>query len=217
MNEAILDKIRKLKTKAEGTSNEAEAEIFNQKVQELMHRHNITSLGFKTDRHGKRVSSIYSEPWRRSLAFACAESNFCKVIIIHTHRPNGAPYNHIEMLGSEANTEAAVALYDTMERTVLNMAKVYSPVRRHRLSYEKGMGIRLAQRIVTRHEAAMAQPAPEKGGLPAVVDQEQHLNAQYVEQMKMGKFKGGKTKTADHHTTRGYQDGDRINMEDQIS
>jgi hypothetical protein len=217
MDDKIVDKIRKLKAKAEGTSNEAEAEIFNQKVQELMHQHNITHLGVETDRVQKDTGSIYSDAWRQHLVTAISEANFCSAMMSERRRPNGRKYNQLGFLGSADNVEAAMAQYHILEKTVVNMAKAYSPHRAQRLSYERGMGTRLAVRVVERHRAAMAQEQPSGGGgLPAVVDQEQHLNEKYMEDRNFKRRKSTQHTKTDHHTVRGYRDGDRVNMEDQL-
>lgn len=216
----VIDKIRKLKAKAEGTDNEAEAELFNAKMQELMAKHNITHLGVETDRVHRDTDSIYSDPWRQQLICAIAEANFCAPMMYERRRPNGRLYRQLGFVGSEANVEAALAHYNILERTVLNMSKVYSHIRAQRLSYERGMGIRLAQRVADRHRAAMAQQRQTHGGgggLPAVIDQENHLNEQYLRDKNTRKQKTGKHQKTDHHTRKGYHDGNRVNMEDQIS
>jgi hypothetical protein len=217
MDDKIVDKIRKLKAKAEGTSNEAEAEVFNQKVQELMHQHNITHLGVETDRIQKDTGSIYSDAWRQHLVIAISEANFCSPMMSERLRPNGRKYNQLGFLGSADNVEAAMTQYHILENTVVNMAKVYSPHRAQRLSYERGMGSRLATRVRERHRAAMAQEQTSGGGgLPAVVNQEKHLNEKYMEDKNFRRRDTAQHKKTDYHMARGYVDGDRVNMEDQL-
>jgi hypothetical protein len=182
-NKAIIDKIRKLAAKAScEATTEAEASAFASKVQEMLAAHNLdASILNDSDEDEidtEQMPVMYNDPWRRSLARDVARLYFCDVYSSErydekTHRMRPAIY----FVGRAHNRAVALSMYGYLQSTVVRLSREYSRERADQLGFQRGCGMRLAERCSALHKLH-AKPEvrhPEGSGLPALYQTEDKL------------------------------------------
>lgn len=173
----LLETIRKLMAKANGTENEAEAQAFANKAQALLAEHNLSMSDVKKE-HRKEDDVIVEDnsmltdslPWRRSLATAVAQMYFCRYFYSFvkraSHRKNGyIRYDAHAFVGAKHNVEVAKIMFsylnDTVDRLADEATKKYpNPDKSsYRTSFRSACATRVHHRILQRIAEA------KKGGV----------------------------------------------------
>lgn len=123
--EKIVDQIRKIKRKADGTNHEAEAEIFLKKVADLLSKHGLTEADLREEKivnlFGHSIVDLkYSDAWRFQILEACAA--FCGCYSTHLLKTtNGKVY------GRPMNVDASFETYFWVHDQVRVVAKRMFP------------------------------------------------------------------------------------------
>lgn len=125
----IVDKIRKLRAMAEGSTNEAEAASFADKVQKMLLEHNLTTDDIETVEDDKIAEEDFGEkyidPWRRCLAGAVARFYMCE--FCNDHVWDGKNYHKsFTIIGKAHNRAVAISMYHYLTTTTVRLAKEYA-------------------------------------------------------------------------------------------
>lgn len=131
----ILDKIKKVLAKAEGTDNPAEAEVFMNKVQSLLDEHNLTMSKVQHHRLDDPVqvthfaaTSYKASNWTNDLVGFLARMYNCDAVI-------GTVGNHIyyHVVGRQSAAAAFKLMFPYLVSSVRRQAKAM--VEEHRAKY----------------------------------------------------------------------------------
>lgn len=189
----IIDKIQKLKAKADGTTNEHEAELFMNKVHALMMEHNLHQADLRhvkdNDILKHQVEAKYGDPWRRFIMSSCAQLFMCQVVT--TRHPTHFVFSFV---GTRVNATIAADMADYLIKTTLMLAKEYSKVRRERLGFERGCGTRLAQRVTDKYYDSKKHDPVNPNNLPALYETEEERVAEKLPTLFANLKTGRKTK-----------------------
>jgi len=142
-NDKIIDKIQKLKAKAESAKeigNVEEAAIFSAKVSELLQKHNLDIAEINTEDTDSTIAGIESddlnlnERWKINLLSTICQFNFCQAI--YTRHPKGARYTRsgrikttyesartATIVGTPENVEVVKYLFSVLSDQFQTMAK----------------------------------------------------------------------------------------------
>jgi hypothetical protein len=172
----IVDKIRKLLAKANGTTNEAEAAIFAAKAHELMiaNELDMTDVEQVASVETDYLDVKYGEPWRRILAMSVAEYYLCQFVGSRAYDPNGKARPRFLFIGRKSRTSVTKEMYLYLEATCVRLAKAHTKDRSAQLAFERGCGTGLTERLEKLTAAAKAPPPATGGsgsGLPAMYSQ----------------------------------------------
>lgn len=140
----ILDKILKLKAKADNTDNPAEAEIFSTKVQQLLVEHNLsldTVEMRKAEKEAQYCSSegydmnkYFGRDWYVYLATIVSETTFTRAYGRKVMKPKkGGGQSVVEQTlfaGRPDNVRVACYMYDQLSKRLYNMAMDHGKVTR---------------------------------------------------------------------------------------
>jgi hypothetical protein len=221
-----LKLMRALLAKARGTENEAEAAIFMARVAKMLQDHNLQEADIggedATEPMIQRtVSSVDWNPWRIEIADALANLYFGKIYItreLYKDKLRRA----VVLVGRPHNLDIAESMIEYLTKTTLRLAKEYSRDRKEVLQFEKGCGMRLAQRVWALARASQ-QPAPQvtyqpgQTTLPALYKTELELATSIVDGIC-----GGAVARASGHRGRGSaiaagaRAGDTVSLGGQI-
>lgn len=201
----LLDRIAKLKAKAEGTSNQAEAELFAAKVAELLAKHNLDEAMLRARDATREQGPIGKHPfsarvpdaWRERIVLGCAKLYQCQAIF---YKVNGKVNPRSwEFVGREHNAVVAISMAEWLIATVKRMAREYSPISAEQKNFRKGAGDRLYRRL---WEMAEAQRAPEGSGdgTALMLRTEDQAIGEYLGDINQSKMKS-------HKHGRGSQEG----------
>lgn len=119
MDDAILDKIRKLHALAESPGNEAEAALAASRVQALLSKHNL-ELGEVVLKKDPGASVEAGRAWRRMPEHAHTLGRACNNMfdVLHYFR-GGRSYGwRFVFIGLKANVESAVVTYEYLMESV---------------------------------------------------------------------------------------------------
>jgi Protein of unknown function (DUF2786) len=179
--EKIIDKIRKLLAKANGTNNEAEAAAFAAKAHELMMANEIGMDDVEEKEEERSVGRDYldvkyGEPWRRILAAAVADYYLCTFVGSKAYDQKGKIRPRFIFVGRQSRTAVSKEMYLYLEATCVRLAKSFTKDRDAQLAFERGCGFGLSERLERLTKAAK-EPPPVTGGaaegsnLPALYSQ----------------------------------------------
>lgn len=214
-DEKTVDKIRKLLAKSrDAGASEAEAAACAERARELMEQHDVTedSLDAHVDKFGRLVfEAKYMDPWRKNLGTAVGYTYGC----VFLWRPQRR-----EFLYCGARTAAQVShdMFKHLERVVMALAAAHRSAvrggRAEQLSFERGCGERLAQRLVM-----MAQRRDQRqgGGTALIIADEfaqvtdwlKEKNPQLREDVPTSKLEG-------RSAVAGWQAADDVNIGRQL-
>lgn len=233
---ALIDKIRKLRRKSEGTNNEAEAAIFAAKVQELLAQHGLEESvlvdeGEKSEEVGHETMKTKSTSvWRARLLHQCAMLYMCRVVVNHRNRSQfwifGKPHNVAvfkEM--SEYLMDATTRLSKQYVRTdPLVLAEIAAGLRSAAsvaLEFRKGCGVRLAQRCAELRQKAEDQrpewkPSGNPGNLPALYENENRQVSTRIAKVLGGTSKDNRKVRGGAHAEAGARAANTVNMNAQL-
>lgn len=130
--EKLIDRVRKLIAKANGTDSQAEADLFMTKANKMLLEHNLTMTEVGTDEEGghsieeiKQAAQFGSNKsegnkWETLLMGVLCAHNMCDSII-HTkrHLPGGS----ISVIGSRENAETVLYLFDVAREMIRRLSK----------------------------------------------------------------------------------------------
>lgn len=190
--EVLLDRIAKLRAKAEGTSNQAEAELFAAKVAELLAKHNLDEAMLRsrdaTREQGPIGEHLFNvrvpDAWRERILIGVAKVYFCEVIF------NAGNVRSYRLVGREHNAVVAKAMAEYLFATVKRMAREYSSVSREQKNFRKGAGDRLYMRL---RELAAEQRKEQRGvgnGMALMVRTEDQALDEWMAHIETIKGKG---------------------------
>lgn len=218
---AMLDRVAKLRAKAQGTDNEAEAAIFLAKVAEMLAKHNLDEAMLDArdsdreqgpiGRHnfGQRVP----DAWRERIVTGVARVYFCKITF---GLKNGKADPHDwRFNGREHNAIVAMAMAEYLFATVKRMAREYSPISREQKNFRKGAADRLYNRLYKMAEDARPKgPIPESNRMALMVIDEDRAVADFV-----GNVKSIPNKSHRHGagSSAGWEAGGSIGLNTQVT
>ena len=213
MNE-IIDKINKLKAKAEGTTNEHEAEIFANKVHDLMMQHNLHQMDLdipeETDIVQHEFDPKYTDPWRTHIITCVGKLFLCETIT----RRVGSKKVYV-YIGQKTNCEVATDMAMYLINTTVMLGKEYSKVRKEYLGFERGCGTRLAQRVINKYHEAKRHDPKNPDNLPALYQSEEDRIQDWMgENLCLGKARRTRQKL-NHHSGVGAAAAENVPIRDK--
>ena len=242
VSDAMMKRIRSLLAMSRGTANENEAAVAAAMVQKLLVEYNLTESDVEQrDSSGKIIEdndlmTSSSNPWRRSLALACARLYLCDYFWQHVYVPTsnrktgyirgdkhtfiGLPHNVV------VAKEMFVYLVDTIERLASDARKtktkaVVGSLSAYEHSFRTACGTRVTIRLWERYNEQTAPPAGllVKSNVPALYTK---LSAEVNEYMeKNHKEIKVRPPRGKHSSLAGALDGrmagDRVGLDTQIS
>lgn len=239
MNDAmtvLIDKIRKLRRKAEGTTNENEAAAFAAKVQELMAEHglqeevleekNPEDAAIEKEEYRTKSGSV----WRGNLMHQVSMLYMCRIVMDNRDR------SRFTMFGRPHNLVIAKEMTEYLMDTTRRMSKKYARENedaraviasglKGRASIEaefrRGCGLRLAERCRELRERQTDQrpewkPSGNPGNLPALYKTEL-AKVEEVMSRTFGKLKSDNRKVrGGSHADAGRAAADTVNLSAQL-
>jgi hypothetical protein len=181
----IIDKIRKLLAKANGTNSPEEAAIFAQKAHELLVAHGIDEAQVITEGQDlpglsrAAVKPRYDTPWFRGLSTAVAQYYMCGVV--RSRVPGIRSTERYEFIGRESRTVVAASMYEYLEKTIYRLSNEASKDGVVRRNFQKGAAVNMAYRLVNMLKKAKADN-PEN--LPSLYDQAKAEVDEYMSGVK---------------------------------
>jgi len=239
--DTIIRRVRALLAKAKSTDNEHEAAAFAAKAAEMLQTHNLdlASIERSAGEQGEAVSEVrlnwrYCDPWRKSIARACAELYFCKIYrhhIVEQNKKGTWTYRWgITIVGKPHNAAVAESMIEYLIGTTLRLMREYSSVRAEQLPFARGCGERLAARLremereakrksaaATGHATVRAAEEAGSGNLPALYKTELELVESHME--TLGLEKGRRSAGSDlsgHHAAEGIAAGNTVSLAPQV-
>lgn len=216
---ALLDTIAKLKAKAEGTNNEAEAALFAAKVAELLAKHNLDEAMLRSRDAEREQGPLGKHPfgqrvpdaWRERILIGVAKLYQCQTMFYR--KGKAVDQWSWQIVGREHNAIVAKAMAEYLFATVKRMAREYSPISREQKDYRKGAGDRLYSRLYAMAEA-QREPASSSGdGTALMVITEDKAISDYLGDIAQSKGKGHKYGEASYD---GYEEAGRIGLHTQV-
>lgn len=231
----IIDKIRKLRAMAEGTNNEAEAALFATKVSELLSAHGLSMADIsEVDRDDslehEKFEMMYADPWRMSLFRSCCRLYFCDSFQDSWLDEKADKYRKGRtIIGRPHNVIICREMYQYLEATTLRLAKDYArnnptmseTPRALRVGFERGCGVRLAQRLDELYRAQTASGAKrsDKGNpanLPALYEDEHKLVKNYMKQNFNLHTLKGRGSSVNRHGQEGMKAANKVSLNQQV-
>ena len=212
--EKAIEQIRKVQRKADGTSHEAEAEIFLKKVADLMAKHGISEADLKkadlTMLFGHAIYDMkYSDAWRRMI-FNMA-GRFCGTYVVHMLQTST-----MKIYGREFNIQATIETYKWIHDQIREVARAMYPgdTKSYRQA-QKGLGLGVSQRIIQiletyRPEGATDTTVPVTSEYMIVKDHVLNNGDMAIVQKKHRQMKGSAA------LMNGYNNADRINLREHL-
>lgn len=177
----IVERIKKLLALSrDGGATEAEANLAAEKAGELMRAHNLSMATLEaaggTAEGGKRTEgraerrAMYK--WQQNLMATVGHVNFCHVDVMwgkHVRRDGSMAPNvkstprGYRLIGREANVVAATEMFDYLIESITRILMVElngdssRVMSRFANSFREGCSDRLRERLVQRHDAALAE------------------------------------------------------------
>lgn len=223
---ALLDKIRKLKAKADDASTtEEESLAFAAKVAELLAQHGLEEAQLATEdqeqlEHEDHVSNWNSSPARRVLVIA-----ICKLYMVTplVRSAKGQPWT---LVGRKHNIFMVKEMSTYLIKTTIRLSNQYGRdfPEGDVIDFRRGCFKRLSERIIEMHWQSVraAQPVytPQgnPGNLPALIENEFDLMRGYIQQKfgKLGKLRKQRVRMTTLSGLAGHAAGDKISLNQQV-
>jgi len=185
----LLDKIRKLKAKAEDpATTEAESMAFAAKVAELLAQHGLEEAQLRVEdqeqmsHEAEIMRSWNASPARRTMAWAA-----CRLYMVYAIRHNH-PKGQWTLVGKKHNITMTRDMVEYLVKAVPRLSREYksSNPGANEIDFRRGAFVRVAERLeeLRKQQAQAAQPAytPQgnPGNLPALYVSEIQLAKSYV-------------------------------------
>lgn len=183
INDSLVRKIRALMAKAEGTTNEHEAEAFAAKVQELLAKHNLSIDMMREEARDDVGVHYFNNEWkspaRKALFWAVCRFYMCKGI------GPGRGSSTWTVVGRKHNVVVAIEMSRYLVSTVLRLSNEHGKrtgaTGAQVIDYRRGAFQRLSERLDQMRKDAVEAEAPKwnadgnPGNLPALVTSEKAL------------------------------------------
>lgn len=233
--EKILEKISKLLAKAESTDNQAEAEAFMAKVNELLTTYNLTLMdvnaknradseksGLPNDEFPLSEYIIKTEgKWVVQLFHGVCKFNYCMSVSMNGRTPKDTS---MWVTGEEANIQTSKALFDYLwksgKRLKANAWKEYQngPGIEKKNTFTRGFYIGYVQALRNRfHDLKVEREQANCKVTDLMVVNDKALEKSVKEHFgnNLGRSRGGSSKGA-AGVVRGRQAGNSISLNKQI-
>lgn len=221
--EDLIRKIRALRAKAEGTTNEHEAAAFAAKVQQLLSENNISEASIKIDEEVEDVDRVWfgktkwdAAPQRKALAWAVARLYYCEAV---APRKNGGDWS---IVGKPTNVIVAREMIDYLINTTIRLSKNYNGPG-NKIHFRRGCFVRLTERVkeLRKQQAAQAQPTYGLKGqatnVPALYKQELTLVKDWMRSTGGFKFSKANIKNPSGEAFEaGREAGDKVSLATQV-
>lgn len=146
-SEKLIDKVRKLLAKAERTDNQAEADSFMAKANEMLLKHNLTLSQVKTSNddngiteegYAVKFGDVMEEgKWETTLMATLCAHNMCDSIIHSMKYQKGGS---MSVIGSEDNVATVLYMFDVSRNLIRRLSKsAYSDYRKHIVEEWRGL------------------------------------------------------------------------------
>lgn len=238
----FMKRLRALLAKARDPSvGEAEASAFMAKVQQMLERENLEMSDVDAAQATASVGEDamlekYDDPWRRHIAQAAARLYYCDMYVswwwdkaADPMRDLPFPQPHLwrrrpsfVVVGQAHNVLVAQQMIRYLIDTTRRLSCAYSRVRAEQLAFERGCGLRLAQRLRELHVAARAASLAERARLssqgqtlPALYDAAEEQNKVHMASKGLVKHGRGTTKL-NAHSRVGMTQADGVSLAPQV-
>lgn len=171
-----VDKIRKLLARArDAAASEAETETCMIRARELMDEYGVDPEAAEERREGpgrENGTMKYFDPWRRTLFTQCARYYGCEMISMNA----GGQRGDYALVGRPSSRAVALDMYGYLEATTVRLAREYRKStggpRAEQLDFERGCGVRLANRLqeLRKQNEAAAQVVGQGTALVLVTE-----------------------------------------------
>jgi Protein of unknown function (DUF2786) len=221
----LLDKIRKLKAKADDPSTtEAESLAFAAKVAELLAQHGLEEAQLKVEDqeevgHEDYVANWNASPARRVLVIAICKLYFVKPLV---RSQKGKPW---VLIGRKHNIVMVKEMSEYLIKTTLRLSNAYGKTTpgANVIDFRRGCFKRLSERLVDLYDqqakAAMPQwtPTGNPGNLPALYGHEGKLATAYMQRVfpNVGTLRPQRVKQG-WDAMAGRAAGDKISLNRQV-
>jgi len=192
----IVRKIAGLMAKANGTENEHEAAIFAAKAQEMLAKHNLSEMDVLLLQSYGDINA--RGRWIRRKKFL--------------------------LIGKPHNAAVAASMFTYLEKTTLRLARewmrAHDGERAEQLDFERGCGLRLAQRLrymTQEQRAAKAKQTYTGTTLPALYDSESKAIEEFLSGREIGKSKGRGSTINGRGGVAGLQAGSKVSLQTQVN
>ena len=234
-SEKIIDKIRKLKAKADdGSVTEEEASLYAEKVAALLQQHNLSeaALEIKSEEQEVTQDKLYNsktgDPWAQTMARAIANLYFCDIFISN----GGDGKTRIAFVGKPHNIEVAKSMTEYLIKTIGRLANAYTRLpstqahwdytfSRAKYGFERGAGLRMYSRIMNLYKeqnasAPQTSTSGNPANLPALYQNEAALVKNFMDQIGLSKNRGRGADTSGHHAANGAAAANGISLSRQV-
>ncbi len=163
----LIEKLRKLKTKAEDAGcTEQEAMTFAGKLSDMMREHMVSMAEVEAAEEAERLAREegmkYMDAWRRSILGSVALTCGCYVLFDTRNKS-------VELFGRPLNVEAMWEMYQFIEKQIVQISRdMYPGQQKYSRQAQKGLGIGVCGKLREHRDQDQANPA----NLPVVQEQE---------------------------------------------
>jgi uncharacterized protein DUF2786 len=218
--DALLRKIRALRRKAEGTTNEHEAEAFSAKVQELMSEYGLEESALvEKEQEGIEGDTFVDKGWnssptKRAMINACARLYMCRLVDMG--------HGRWTLVGRRHNIAITKEMADYLVHATRRLSKGYSRVSKEQIDFRRGCFHRLAERLVElrrtqTEQTAVFTPQGNPGNLPALYKHEGQLVKEKMHELIPGtRQTKGRPMKMGSHSAHGRQAANSISLNNQI-
>ncbi len=220
MDKSIINRIQKLLALAakDSGATESEANSAMEKAQAIMSEHNLTMATIaatgKAGTEARTKEGLDGQAmfdYQRDLMSAIAETNYCYVSIIYSHKGRSTKAIGYRLIGTESNVMTTKVMFEYLMQTInrLVLIEVNNDYRqrmsRYAISWCTGCANRLRDRIKERHDnyladqkkeadqtrkAAQHPASPSHGALVVVMEDYAQKERDLNEDFRMGREPG---------------------------
>jgi uncharacterized protein DUF2786 len=220
----LLDKIRKLKAKADDPSTtEAESLAFTTKVSEMLAEYGLEEAQLAPEQqdgiqHDEHFTNWNNSPHRRTLVSALCTLYMVNPLV-------NARAKRWTLIGRKHNIIMVKEMADYLIKTVTRLSNRYGRENpgANIIDFRRGCYKRLSERVLELYrEQSKAEPVftPSKnpGNLPALYQNELQLNRQYLKEHwpSAGTMRTGRTARMGVDALAGRAAGDSISLQQQV-
>lgn len=162
----IIDRIKKVLAKAEGTNNQAEAEMLMAKVQSMLEEHNLNMLDVATldadDPMGTDMNVFKfrtNDSWMRHLSSALARYYGCRIVLDYDYRTKHTRLIHVS--GRESNRITWALMVPFVKKQVMALGRQLHKDEPWQYTSANMASRHIANALVTRINRLNAEKAKE--------------------------------------------------------
>lgn len=204
----ILEKIKKIKAKAEGSDNPEEAATFATKMHDMMRDHQVEMAELELEvaiyetfeEHQK-----YFDGWRRELMAACSVT--CSVHIVFNTQTKV-----VGIHGRKENYVACWEMFKWLESEVVRISRVLYPIERAKSRRAQlGLALGVVEKLREHRQKDKDNPAL----LPMVVERD-NVKADFEEHHGVFETAAAPTVRPTVEARIGYQNADQIRIRKEV-